>query len=362
MPRSLALLCLLAAASLSAQTPMAPAPAAAPPPASTKMPTDAKAVKTFQEASGLMKDKRYTVAEELFLKADKQDGGHCLDCKVMAYKAARQVNDFKTAREQAEALLASVNGPADKALVHTMLGETCLAEGIADKKDKPFEEADQEFRTALELQPTRSTCLYSDGLALAHLKQDGPARERFQQYLAAVKPDDLDYPRAQRFVEHPELARARIAPNFRLTTLDGKTITLESLTGKVVLLDFWATWCGPCREALPYVRKLAQKYQDQPFVVLSISIDKDEDAAKWKDFIAKNQMTWLQYRDGAEHGPLAKMFGVEAIPSTFTIDADGVLQDQHVGDADLEGKIKKLLIRANELAAQKGAPAKATGE
>jgi len=232
-----------------------------------------------------------------------------------------------------------------------MAGEVCLAEGLADHHDKSFEAADSEFKAALALQPAMRDCLYSDGLALAHLKQDGSARERFQEYLKLAPANDVNRDRALRFADHPEIARERVAPNFRINALDGSTLTLEDLTGKVVLIDFWATWCGPCREALPHVRQLAHKFQNQPFVVVSISMDKDD--ARWKDFVAHNDMTWVQSRDGYFEGPVARMFGVNAIPATFTIDADGVLQDQHVGDADIEGKIKKLIARANELQSRK---------
>jgi Thioredoxin-like len=85
--------------------------------------------------------------------------------------------------------------------------------------------------------------------------------------------------------------------------------------------------------------------------LLSVSLDSDEQ--KWKDFIAQNGMTWLQYRDGGFNGPLARLFAVQAIPHTFTIDADGVLQDEHIGDASVEGKLKKLVSRARELQAEK---------
>jgi len=78
-----------------------------------------------------------------------------------------------------------------------------------------------------------------------------------------------------------------------------------------------------------------------------VSLDSDEH--QWKDFITKNEMTRPQYRDGGFTGPLAKMFGVDAIPHTFTVDADGVLQDEHTGDAAIEGKLKKLVGRAREL-------------
>jgi hypothetical protein len=83
--------------------------------------------------------------------------------------------------------------------------------------------------------------------------------------------------------------------------------------------------------------------------VLSVSLD--EDAQKWKDFVAKNEMTWPQYRDGRFTGPVATLFAVRAIPQTFTIDSDGVLQDQHIGDASIEGKLKKLVGRARDLQA-----------
>ena len=95
------------------------------------------------------------------------------------------------------------------------------------------------------------------------------------------------------------------------------------------------------------MREIAKKFQDQPLVVLSVSLDDDEQ--KWKDFIAKNEMTWPQYRDGGFKGPVSKLFGVTAIPHTYTIDTDGVLQDEHIGDASIEGKLKKLLAQAREL-------------
>jgi thiol-disulfide isomerase/thioredoxin len=138
-----------------------------------------------------------------------------------------------------------------------------------------------------------------------------------------------------------------MAPPFEITTRDGQHITMDSLAGKVVLIDFWATWCGPCREALPHIQKIAKKFDGQPFVVLSISLDSD--GAAWSQFVEKNGMTWLQYRDGSFNGRISKQFGVTAIPATFTIDADGVLEDQHVGDANIEGKLKKLIARAVEM-------------
>ncbi len=97
------------------------------------------------------------------------------------------------------------------------------------------------------------------------------------------------------------------------------------------------------------MREIAKKFQRQPLVVLSVGLDSDEQ--KWKEYISKNNMSWLNYRDGGFTGSIANLFGVKAIPHTFTIDADGVLQDEHIGDASIEGKLKKLVARAQELQA-----------
>jgi thiol-disulfide isomerase/thioredoxin len=320
-------------------------------------PTDAKAKKTYDEALEFMKTGRESFALEGFLKADKQDGGKCVLCEVKAWNASMDLGDFKAARQESAALLDHLDSAAGKAQAQFLLGQAWLAEGMASKHDKPLEAADAAFQAALQLRPNYPDCLYEDGTALAYLKRDDNARARFQDFLKIAGQDDLNYARAQRFIARPELARARVAPNFRLTTLDGKTLTLESLAGKVVLIDFWATWCGPCREALPNIRKIAAKFDGQPLVVLSISLD--DDAARWKEFVGKNGMTWMQYRDGGFDGSISKQFNVTAIPATFTIDADGVLEDQHVGDADIEGKLKKLVARAAEVANRKPAPAAA---
>jgi len=102
------------------------------------------------------------------------------------------------------------------------------------------------------------------------------------------------------------------------------------------------------------MRDIARKFQGQTLVILSVSLDNDEQ--KWKEFVAKNEMIWPQYHDGGFTGSISKLFYVTAIPHTFTIDAESVLQDEHIGDASIEGKLKKLLAQARELQPQKLSP------
>ncbi len=321
-------------------------------------PTNPKARKTFAEAEQWQAKGSTAIALDTYRKANQQDGGHCSQCLSRAYSLAQKMNDYKTQESILREWLPLEQTDPARATVHFYLGVALQREGMAekgDKKDAHMTESCDEFKSALELDPKLAAAHYVLGISLANLHQDDSARAQFTTFLNLDKELPSLHPRAARYLERVELARARMAPAFALTTLDGQHITMDGLEGKVVLIDFWATWCGPCREALPHIQEIARKFAGQPLVVLSVSLDSDD--AKWKDFVNKNEMTWLQYRDGRFTGSMATWFDVTAIPSTFSIDADGVLEDQHVGDSNIEGKLKKMIAQAVELANRKPAPA-----
>jgi peroxiredoxin len=309
-------------------------------------PTNEKAQKTYKEALEYMHDRRLDAALDAFRKADKQDGGHCLGCQRKMLKYGIELRDWKTAEAAAEEMVSEVQTPRELALAHYQFGIVLLNEGIDKHKEESFNRCHEEMTKALGAAANFPDAVLADARALAYLKQDDAAKARFEEFVKMQPADSPERQRVLRYIEDPELARARLAPPFAVTTVDGKRITLDDLAGKVVLIDFWATWCEPCRAALPRVREITKKFGGQPLVVLSVSVDTDEQ--KWKDFIAKNEMTWPQYLDRGFTGPVAKLFGVQAIPHTFTIDADGVLQDEHIGDASIEGKLRKLVRRAQE--------------
>jgi len=309
-------------------------------------PSNEKAQKTYKQGLEYSSKHQHAFALDSFKKADKQDGGHCLECQRKVLKYAVELRDWKSAESAGEQILANAQGNKNLALAHYSLGMVWMNEALSKKKEELYSRVHDEMTKALASYPNFPNAIYTDGQALAHLNQDDAAKAQFEKFVKMNSSDDLDRRRALRYVSEPSLARARMAPPFEVTTTDGQRVSLDDFKGKVVLLDFWATWCGPCREALPHMKDIAKKFQGQPLVVLSVSLDDDEQ--KWKEFVAKNGMTWLQYRDGGFTGPISTLFEVRAIPHTFTIDADGVLQDEQIGDAS-EGKLKKLLARAREL-------------
>jgi thiol-disulfide isomerase/thioredoxin len=313
----------------------------------TEGPKDEKAQKTYEKAQKSLHERNHLEALDDFRKADKQDGGHCVACQKQMIKYGVELGEWKTAELAADELVAEAQGARETAIAHYQFAVVLMQEGLERHKEDFFSRSHDECTKALAAVANFPDAVFLDGRALSHLQKDDDAKARFDQFVKMAKMEDPNRQRALRYLARPELARARMAPAFAITTMDGKQVSMDDLQGKVVLLDFWATWCGPCREAMPHIRDVARKFQGQPLVVLSVSLDSDEEA--WKAYVAKNEMNWLQYRDGGFTGSVAKMFGVTAIPHTFTIDADGVLQEEHIGDASIEGKLKKLVAHAREM-------------
>jgi thiol-disulfide isomerase/thioredoxin len=116
------------------------------------------------------------------------------------------------------------------------------------------------------------------------------------------------------------------APEFNIANLRGGRIKLDEHKGRVVYVDFWASWCGPCRKSFPFMEELQQQYADD-LVVIAVNMDKNRDDAF--RFLDENKATFQIGHD--PDGKLAKQFGVIAMPSSFIIDRDGNIQEVHLG-------------------------------
>ena len=133
-----------------------------------------------------------------------------------------------------------------------------------------------------------------------------------------------------------------IAPEISLKTPEGEILALSSLRGKVVLIDFWASWCGPCRKENPNVKKIYEKYKDQGFEIYAVSLDNNE--AQWKGAIAKDGLAWKHVSELLGwKGTVSRAYGVGSIPQTFLLDKEGRIVKTGFRSHELESLIQPLL-------------------
>jgi thiol-disulfide isomerase/thioredoxin len=131
-------------------------------------------------------------------------------------------------------------------------------------------------------------------------------------------------------------------PEFEGQDLEGKPLSVASRKGKVVLIDFWATWCGPCVAELPNVLAAYKKYHDKGFEIIGISLDKDHD--KLTSFIKEKDVTWPQYFDGQGwQNKVSTKYGINSIPATFLLDKDGKIIASDLRGEALDAALGKAL-------------------
>jgi len=140
------------------------------------------------------------------------------------------------------------------------------------------------------------------------------------------------------------LAEGSKFPDFSEKDTAGKPLAIANYKGKVVLLDFWATWCGPCVHELPNVIKTYDAYHKQGFEIIGISLDKDQE--KLTSFTNEKNMTWVQYFDGLFwKNKLAVKYGISSIPATFLLDGQGTIIGKDLRGEDLENAVTKALAK-----------------
>jgi thiol-disulfide isomerase/thioredoxin len=127
----------------------------------------------------------------------------------------------------------------------------------------------------------------------------------------------------------PVLRRPAAAPDFSLPLLDGKTINLADLRGKAVFLNFWATWCGPCRAEMPSMEALFRRYRNRGLVILAVNVREDRgNAAAFMDQLG------LHFPAALDSGGVSRRYGITAFPTTYIIDREGFIVSRIVGSID----------------------------
>lgn len=136
------------------------------------------------------------------------------------------------------------------------------------------------------------------------------------------------------------------APDFSAKNPEGKVISLKESLGKVTIIDFWASWCAPCRAENPNVVALYNEFHDKGLNIIGVSLDRDGDAAKWKEAITKDKLTWPQVSNlKFWEDPIALKYNVKSIPATFLLDAKGNIVAKDLRGPDLKAKVAELLAK-----------------
>lgn len=165
---------------------------------------------------------------------------------------------------------------------------------------------------------------YADNIQAKNLFGDNPAVRRFVRNMMEVKPISVGHK----------------APDFTTTGLDGKPVKLSDYKGKYVLIDFWASWCAPCRQENPNVVKQYAAFKNKGLNILGISLDVDK--AKWQQAIDQDKLTWNHASDLKNfEGPTERLYHINAIPSNFMIDPQGNIVAKNITGSDLEDFLNK---------------------
>lgn len=150
--------------------------------------------------------------------------------------------------------------------------------------------------------------------------------------------------RIKTIVNKVEVKIGNTAPNFSGKTPEGKLLALNDVKSKLTLIDFWASWCGPCRRENPNVVKMYNKYHKKGLEIIGVSLDKNNQKKRWIDAIKKDKLTWPQISNlKGWQDPIAKTYSVRSIPSTFLLDENGKILYKNLRGKKLEDKVAELL-------------------
>jgi thiol-disulfide isomerase/thioredoxin len=298
----------------------------------------------LQRADALALQKKIPEALEAYREADKLSGHTCADCLLHIATTELLLGEISAAvDDSARAARAAGNDSILASDAHFLRGQI-LSATAGDSTDLKMKEAEQEFREAIAASPKKSRARFALGMLLLGEGRDAEGVAELKAYVSGPYTSPKYVDRAKRIIADPSRARAPESENFSFTTLEGERISKDALHGKVVLLDFWGSWCPPCRESVPIIADIHKKFEGKQFQLVGISSDDDERA--WKDFIASHNMNWPEYLD--VDGQVQSLFEISAFPTFVVLDRDGGVEYRQSGlggdtGRDLESAINSAL-------------------
>jgi thiol-disulfide isomerase/thioredoxin len=261
----------------------------------------------------------YAEAVKHFTQANELQQGKCSECYVWLARIQAAKGDLDGAVSQTEKAAAVASTGRQSSIAQ-------LYRGVFLSQQGNLVGAEAAFTAALAADRECVECAFNLGFVLLKESKD----EAGVKVLKTIAPRFAGTPRGheiERFIEDPSRLRKDFAPQFSARSSSGQEINLDTLKGKVVLLDFWGTWCAPCRVSLPLLKDLASKVD--PAKVAIVSIDEGDSKEKWEKFIRENGMTWAQVYDGDL--ALHHAFRVDGYPRYYILSKDGIILNEFKG-------------------------------
>jgi len=296
----------------------------------------------MEKGRELQRRRQYEEALKSFKRANEMRDKKSPECFFAMANAYQGLEAYKNVVESCDKVIEFAQGDSGlQAQAYNLKGIAFQSQ--AESKDqKKLKEAEAAFRQGLALNADLPILHYNLGFTLLQQGRDSEGIAALKKYVE-LQPDTANAIEARKMIENPRRARETYAPEFSITTLDGEFLTLEDLRGKVVLLDFWGTWCAPCVASVPSLRSLRKRFEkESAFVMIGISSDSEKE--KWRAFIADNQMAWPQYLDRDRR--VQRAFAVRGFPTYILIDHEGIVRFRSIGSgmektASLEEAIRK---------------------
>lgn len=303
---------------------------------------DATYADEVQKGRDLLRRRQYEEALKSFKRANEMRDKKSPECFLGMAQAFQGLEAYKNVVESCDKLIElGESNTQFRAQAYNLKG--IALQSLAEGKDqKKLQDAEAAFRQGLALNADLPIIYYNLGLTLIQQGHDREGIAELEKY-AELQPGGPNVAEARKMIANPRRAREPYAPAFSITTATGEYLALEDLRGKVVLLDFWGTWCPPCVASVPSLRNLHKKYEKEASLVM-IGISSDSEAEKWRAFIARNQMVWPQFWDRDRR--VQRAFAVRAFPTYIVIDHEGIIRFRSSGtsserSANLEDAIRK---------------------
>jgi peroxiredoxin/Tfp pilus assembly protein PilF len=290
-----------------------------------------------------MRRRQYEEALKSFKRANEMRDKKSPDCFLAMANAYQGLEAYKNVAESCDKVIELAPNDIGLQLQAYNLKGVAFQSQAESRDQKKLKDAEATFRQGLAVDANLMPVLHFNlGYTLMQQGRDQEGIAELKRYLE-LQPKGTDAAQAQKLIGNPRRARETFAPEFSVTTSDGEYLSLEDMRGKVILLDFWGTWCPPCVASVPSLRGLYKRFEKEPSFVM-IGISSDREAEPWRTFIAKNQMVWPQFWD-RDHR-VQRAFEIRAFPTYILIDHEGIVRFRTTGsgwehNANLEDAIRK---------------------